>query len=449
MQSFPPTSRAAGTELLDAAEPDARMAADEFRFLRRLNAVCTAGDAVADAVARAWGPGAGTDVSVVDFGGGTAEIGRAFLRAARRRDWRPAWLATDRSDAVLALARAVGEEGLAFARADLLDAVRAVGARTHDVAHASLVLHHLADADVVRALHQMGTVARRLVVWNDLLREPLGVLGARMMTLGASPTLRHDAVLSVRRGFTMDEASAFAEAAGLRVRDVRRWRNGPRFVLVADAADGPVPVRRPVIRATDVCVRFGACSVLERVSLQVGAGQVVALVGANGAGKTTLLRTLAGARPPQSGRAWCDRAFAPVGYLPQHGGLVAGLDAHANVAFALEASGWPAGRRDAAVRAALDAFGVVQLGSTRVDRMSVGQARRVALAAAFAPAPAALLLDEPEAGLDADGRARLAAAIVAAAQRGAGVLVVTHEPGALQAACTAAGVAFASRGVDG
>ena len=447
MLAFPPTPRAAGSELLDAADPDPRLAADEFRFLRRLNAVCTAGDALADAVARAWGPGAGTDVSVADFGGGTAEIGRAFLAAARRRGWRAAWLATDRSQQVLDLARAAGAEGIVFARADLLDAVAALGARTHDVAHASLVLHHLSDADVVRGLHQMGTVARRLVVWNDLLREPLGVAGARLMTLGASPTLRHDAVLSVRRAFTMDEACAFAEAAGLRVRDVRRWRNGPRFVLVADAADGPVPARRPVMRAADVCVRFGARAVLERVCLEVAAGQVVALVGANGAGKTTLLRALAGALVPQSGRAWCDRAFAPVGYLPQLGGLVAGLDAYANVAFALEACGWPRARREATARGALHAFGVAELGATRVDRMSVGQARRVALAAAFAPAPTALLLDEPEAGLDGEGRARLADAIVAAAHRGAGVLVVTHEPAALQAACAAAGVPVAMRGV--
>jgi putative ABC transport system ATP-binding protein len=66
----------------------------------------------------------------------------------------------------------------------------------------------------------------------------------------------------------------------------------------------------------------------------------------------------------------------------------------------------------------------------------------VALAAAFAADPTAIVLDEPEAGLDAEGRVMLMAAIVAAAQRGAGVLVATHEPDALRAACGRAGVPF-------
>jgi ABC-type multidrug transport system ATPase subunit len=78
----------------------------------------------------------------------------------------------------------------------------------------------------------------------------------------------------------------------------------------------------------------------------------------------------------------------------------------------------------------------------------VGQARRVALAAAFAADPTAIVLDEPEAGLDAAGRAMLMDAIVAAAKRGAGVLVATHEPDALRAACGRAGVPFGEHGLE-
>ena len=66
----------------------------------------------------------------------------------------------------------------------------------------------------------------------------------------------------------------------------------------------------------------------------------------------------------------------------------------------------------------------------------------MALAAAFTARPTAIVLDEPEAGLDAEGRAMLMVAIVAAARRGAGVLVATHEPDALRAACERAGVPF-------
>ena len=443
MTAFPTTSRASGAELMDSASPDARMLAAEFRLLRRLNRWTAAAAAVESAVDGVMGAVRGDGVSVVDFGAGSGDVGRAFLRTAARRGWNAEWLAADRSEDVLAIAAADGAAaGLRFACVDVRAAAATVGERSCDVAHASLVLHHLADADVVHALHQMGRVARRAVVWNDLIRDGAGVAGAHVMSFGGPAAVRHDAVLSVRRGFTLDEAEAFAEAAGLRVRSVRRWRHGPRFVVVAEPASAALPPRRPVIRADGISAGFAARRVVAEASLVVHAGEVRVLLGANGAGKTTLLRTLVGALPPTSGRAWCDRAFGPVGYLPQAGGLVAGIDARSNVEFTLEACGIAPARRGPAGDAALAAFGARELAGTRVDRMSVGQARRVALAAAFAADPAAIVLDEPEAGLDAAGRAMLMDAIVAAAKRGAGVLVATHEPDALRAACGRAGVPF-------
>ena len=443
MIAFPTTTRASGAELMDSASPDPRMLAAEFRLLRRFNRWTTAAAAVERAVDCVMGAVRGTAVSVVDFGAGSADIGRAFLRIAARRGWNAEWLAADRSERVLEIAASDGADaGLRFACVDVLDAVDAVGERSHDVAHASLVLHHLADADVVRALHRMGRVARRAVVWNDLIRDRAGIAGAHAMSFGGPATVRHDAVLSVRRGFTLDEAEAFAEAAGLRVRSVRRWRHGPRFVLVAEPASGPMPPCRPVVRADGVSAGFAGRRVVADASLVVHAGEVRVLRGANGAGKTTLLRTLVGALRPMAGRAWCDRAFGPVGYLPQAGGLVAGIDARSNVEFVLEACGVASSRRSTAIDGALTAFGARELAGTRGDRMSVGQARRVALAAAFAADPMAIVLDEPEAGLDAAGRALLMDAIVAAAKRGAGVLVATHEPEALRAACGRAGVLF-------
>ena len=62
-------------------------------------------------------------------------------------------------------------------------------------------------------------MARRAVVWNDLIRDGAGVAGARVMSLAGPAPVRHDAVLSVRRGFTLDEAESFAEADAM-----------PRFV---------------------------------------------------------------------------------------------------------------------------------------------------------------------------------------------------------------------------
>jgi hypothetical protein len=99
-----------------------------------------------------------------------------------------------------------------------------------------MFLHHLDDADVVGTLAAMGQVAR-VVVWNDLLRSAFSRTGIRLLTLGQPAIVRDDALLSVEKGFTVDEAIALTEAAGLTVRRCRRRAVVGRFVLVATAAD--------------------------------------------------------------------------------------------------------------------------------------------------------------------------------------------------------------------
>ena len=87
-----------------------------------------------------------------------------------------------------------------------------------DVAHASLLLHHLDPEDAVRALREMRRVARRGVVVNDLRRGwvPYAISSAVVLALGRSPVTRHDGVLSARRAHTLAELDGFAERAGLR-----------------------------------------------------------------------------------------------------------------------------------------------------------------------------------------------------------------------------------------
>ena len=179
------------------------------------------------------------------------------------------------------------------------------------------------------------------------------------------------------------------------------------------------------------------------VELQIGSGEVVALVGPNGAGKTTLLRALAGLQPLHRGRVVLDgRVFddtdtgehlAPehrrVGVVFQDHLLFAHLDALDNVAFGLRSRG--ASKADSRARAAtwLDRVDVGDVAHARPAELSGGQAQRVALARALAPAPRLLLLDEPFAALDATARPRARRDLRRHLDAHEGVhLVVTHDP---------------------
>ena len=106
-----------------------------------------------------------------------------------------------------------------------------------DVATCSLLVHHLEPPDAVQALQELGRVARRGVVVNDLVRTRTGLVGAHLVgrLLARSPITRHDAVLSVRRAYTRAELVALARAAGLSPLEVR-GRLGYRVALVAEPA---------------------------------------------------------------------------------------------------------------------------------------------------------------------------------------------------------------------
>jgi ubiquinone/menaquinone biosynthesis C-methylase UbiE len=102
-----------------------------------------------------------------------------------------------------------------------------------DVAHASLLVHHLDPPDVVRALRELRRVARRGVVVNDLRRGPIAfaVTAATVLVLSRGRYTRHDGVQSARRAYTLAELDEMAAAAGLR-RAARISRLLPRVTTV-------------------------------------------------------------------------------------------------------------------------------------------------------------------------------------------------------------------------
>jgi len=191
-----------------------------------------------------------------------------------------------------------------------------------------------------------------------------------------------------------------------------------------------------MLEVRDITVRFGERTVLDRVSLNVGEGEVVALLGPSGSGKSTLLRVVAGILPPDAGSVLVDGA--PVDTLPPHRRRVGMVfqdeqlfphfDVAGNVGFGLRMQGWSTA--DAARRVAelLDVVGLAGFAERRVQRLSGGEAKRVALARALAPRPAVLLLDEPLTGLDHELHERLVTDL-GAVLRAAGTtaLLVTHD----------------------
>jgi ABC-type Fe3+/spermidine/putrescine transport system ATPase subunit len=185
----------------------------------------------------------------------------------------------------------------------------------------------------------------------------------------------------------------------------------------------------------------GAAPALDRVDLDAAAGRTLVLLGPSGAGKTTLLRILAGLEEPDAGevrvgeRVVADpRTRVPaerrgIGFVFQHLELWPHMTVAENVAFGLP--GRPRGRRAAGhptVTSLAERVGIAPLLSRRPPTLSGGERQRVAIARALAPAPAALLYDEPLANLDPDRRADVRRLIRSLArEHGTTLVYVTHD----------------------
>jgi len=193
----------------------------------------------------------------------------------------------------------------------------------------------------------------------------------------------------------------------------------------------------------EVEVRYGGLVAIAPLSVEVPGGRVLAITGPSGAGKTSLLWLMAGALEPDRGRVHWDGA--PVGrrpeaaargiaVVPQGNGLAAVLTAYENIVVPLLDRGLaPA---DAAARAqeALTTVGLEEWSDHLVEELSGGQQQRVAVARALAAHADLLLADEPTSDLDGRNRELVLTALRAAAERGAAVVLATHDPEAAAAA---------------
>ncbi|MGH8676107.1 MAG: cytochrome c biogenesis heme-transporting ATPase CcmA [Burkholderiales bacterium] len=195
-----------------------------------------------------------------------------------------------------------------------------------------------------------------------------------------------------------------------------------------------------MLDATDLeCLR-GTRRLFAGVSFQVSAGECLQVQGPNGSGKTSLLRILCGLAQPERGTVrWNGK---PIGELGDEYRAVLAFCGHANALkedltppenlLALAAlHGTPAAQP--AVRAALDAFGVLQLEALPVRALSQGQKRRVALARLALGARRLWLLDEPLAALDSRAAQTLATLVDAHLAQGGIAVLTGHQPIELRA----------------
>lgn len=199
-----------------------------------------------------------------------------------------------------------------------------------------------------------------------------------------------------------------------------------------------------MIEADGISVRAGGRVLLDGVSLSLRPGEVLAVVGPNGAGKSTLLRALAGDQPVAAGQVRVAgrplRAWRPIelaqrrAVVSQHVAL--GFPMRAAEVVALARLPWhataQAARDTAAIAQAMEQAGVAHLAGRAYATLSGGERQRVQVARALAQldgaaAPAALLLDEPTASLDAGHRGQLLRLLRRLATQGVAVLAVLHD----------------------
>jgi sulfate transport system ATP-binding protein len=169
------------------------------------------------------------------------------------------------------------------------------------------------------------------------------------------------------------------------------------------------------INVRGVSKNFGTFTALDNVSMDVGDGELTALLGPSGSGKSTLLRIIAGLEVPDAGEVWLgDRnvTFVPpqhrgVGFVFQHYAPFKHMTVRDNVAFGLTIRNWDKQQINEKVRELLQLVQIEQFADRFPSQLSGGQRQRMALARALAVQPEVLLLDEPFGALDARVRKEL------------------------------------------
>lgn len=197
-----------------------------------------------------------------------------------------------------------------------------------------------------------------------------------------------------------------------------------------------------ILSVRDLHHSYGRTHALRGVSLDITAGEVVAIMGPSGSGKSTLLHCVAGVLVPDSGTVtFRDRAvhamsesaraalrLTSFGFVFQFGQLLGDLTVIDNVTVPLLLGGTPRRRAVAEATTWLDRLGLAGLGDKLPGELSGGQAQRVAVARAMVTGPEVLFADEPTGALDSlTAESVMSVFLETASARGTTVVLITHD----------------------
>ena len=182
---------------------------------------------------------------------------------------------------------------------------------------------------------------------------------------------------------------------------------------------------------------YGRRKVVDGVSFEVDAAEIVGLLGPNGAGKTTSFRSTIGMISPDEGEVWFDgrdvtrmpmyqRARLGMGYLSQEPSIFRQMTVEENVLAVLEMRSLSRSARVRRAAELLEELGLSHLARQRADTLSGGERRRLEISRTLAIEPTLILLDEPFSGIDPKVVGELQRLLEGLRARGIGILITDH-----------------------
>ena len=198
------------------------------------------------------------------------------------------------------------------------------------------------------------------------------------------------------------------------------------------------------IEVKNLSKQYGNVKAVSDVSFSVGDQQVLGFLGPNGAGKTTIMKILTGFHFPSNGTAFVDGISVEeqpleikkrIGYLPENVPLYGDLTVDEYLSFAADARFIPIDERPAAINASLEACGLTNYRSRKIETLSKGYRQRAGLAQAILHDPPILILDEPTTGLDPNQIIEIRSLIKELGKRKT-VILSTHILQEVEAICT-------------
>lgn len=193
-----------------------------------------------------------------------------------------------------------------------------------------------------------------------------------------------------------------------------------------------------ILRTEDLVKKYGKRTVVKKVTVEVGEGEIVGLLGPNGAGKTTTFYMIVGLIKPLSGNIYLEkaniteepmykRAQRGIGYLPQEASVFRKLTVEDNIKAVLEFTGISRKEQNEKLESLIDEFGLNHVRKSLGIQLSGGERRRTEIARALAVDPKFILLDEPFAGVDPIAVEDIQTIVRKLKLKNIGVLITDHN----------------------